>query len=268
MSQKTIKQYGDPAMISEAALGNTFAFKDAAPTASDIGYAPGCIWLDLTNAIAYINTNTAASATWKALSRDGATVAALTVTALTVGASGLASAGAVTPTGGVAAAGGFTATPCGQINTSGYPAIVSTYGTDSTPTTTSVYLVEIFVPCNMTITGVNYLNGTATGNGTVRIGLYTSAGVAIAAALTAATATTGNDAYQAVAFATPYAAVGPAKYLIGFQWSSASDKYNTHISGFTQGFSIAQASATIGVTAISPLPTAVVAGAAVVASLY
>lgn len=176
--------------------------------------------------------------------------------------------GVTTPTGGIAAAGGFSATPCGQINTGGYPAIVSTYGTDSTPTTTSVYVVEIFVPCNMTITGVNYLNGSAVGNGTVRIGLYTSAGVAIAAALTAATTTAGIDSYQAVAFATPYAAVGPAKYLIGFQFSSGTDRYNTHISGFTQGFGIAQASATVGVTAISPVPTAVVAGAAVVASLY
>lgn len=176
--------------------------------------------------------------------------------------------GVLTPTGGIAAAGGFSATPCGQINTGGYPAIVSTYGTDSTPVTTTVYVVEIFVPCNMTIVGVNYLNGSAVGNGTVRIGLYTSAGVAIAAALTAATTTAGIDSYQAVAFATPYAAVGPAKYLIGFQFSSGTDRYNTHISGFTQGFGIAQASATVGVTAISPVPTAVVAGAAVVASLY
>lgn len=234
---------------------------DGTPTASAVGYCPGCTAIDRTNGRMYYNTGTLAAATWTRF--DQGTIGG------TPNFSGnVTVSGTFGPTGGITAAGGFSATPCGQIHTGGYPAIVSTYGTDATPVTTTVYVVEIFIPCNMTIVGVNFLNGSATGNGTVRIGLYTSAGVAIAAALTAATATTGNDAYQAVAFAAPYAAVGPAKYLIGFQWSSGSDRYNTHISGFTQGFGIAQASATVGVTAISPVPTAVVAGAAVVASLY
>lgn len=252
-------------LLDEGMLG----YFAGVPTASISGYGKGAIAIDYTNGNWYRNTGSKTSATWTLQTGTitTQTITNLTTTTLVVGGTESV-AGVLTPTGGVAAAGGFTATPCGQINTSGYPAIVSTYGTDSTPTTTSVYVVEIFIPCNMTITGVNYLNGTAVGNGTVRIGLYTSAGVAIAAALTAATTTAGIDSYQAVAFATPYAAVGPAKYLIGFQFSSATDRYNTHVSGFTQGFSIAQASATIGVTTISPLPTAVVAGAAVVASLY
>lgn len=268
------------ASILQAALAS-------APTASATNFQPGATWQDLTNAVNYINTGTKTAATWKAFARDGGTTAVMTITTLTATtatvttmagtpnfsgavtmATTLAVTGVITPTGGVAAAGGFTATPCGQINTSGYPAIVSTYGTDTAPTTTTVYVTEIFVPCNMTIVGVRFLNGSATANGNVTIGLYTSAGVAIAAALTAATATSGNDAYQAVPFAVAYAAVGPAKYLIGFQWSSATDRYNTHTAGFFQEFTISQASATIGVTAISPVPTGYVTAAAVVASLY
>lgn len=173
--------------------------------------------------------------------------------------------GAVTPTGGVAAAGGFSATPCGQIHTGGYPAIAATSGSELTPTTTTVYTVEIFIPCNMTITGVRVFNGGAV-NGNITVGLYTSAGVAIAAALSAATAGSGTDAYQSIPFAAPYAAVGPAKYLIGFQYSDGAHRPNCHLIG--TGFGIAQASATIGVTAISPLPTAFVATTQPMASLY
>jgi len=173
--------------------------------------------------------------------------------------------GAITPTGGVAAAGGFSATPCGQIHTGGAPATAAADGSELTPTTTSVYTVEIFVPCNMTLTGVRHFNGSdVTGN--ITVALYTSAGVAIAAAVSAATAGSGTDAYQSIPFATPYAAVGPAKYLIGFQYSSASARPNCHLIG--TAFGIVQASATIGVTAISPLPTAFVATTQPIASLY
>ncbi len=85
MSQKFFKQYGDYGALADPALGNTFAWNAGAPTNTDIGYAPGCIWLDITNAVAYINTNTAASATWVKLAYSGETIAALTVTALTYG---------------------------------------------------------------------------------------------------------------------------------------------------------------------------------------
>lgn len=272
MSKLYEPAFSDPlgSLIRPAVVGNVLARAAGAPSNSTAGYAKGCIYEDSTNGVIYINTGSLTSSTWVILAQSGGTVAALTITTATIpnfsGAE--AHAGVITPTGGIAAAGGFSVTPCGQIHTSGYPAIVSTYGTDATPVTTTVYVVEIFVPCNMTIVGVRYLNGSAVGNGTVTIGLYTSAGVAIAAALTAATTTAGIDSYQSVPFATPYAALGPAKYLIGFQFSSGTDRYNTHISGFTNGFGIAQASATIGVTAISPVPTAVVAGASVVAGLY
>ncbi len=214
-------------------------------------------------------TATASKALVLGASKEIATVTSATITTATipnfVGAE--SHAGVITPVAGVAAAGGFTATPAGLLNTQGYVPIVNTYGTDTTPTTTSVYVTEIFVPCNMTLVGVTYLNGSAVTNGTVRIGLYTSAGVAIAGALTAATATAGIDSYQKVPFAVAYEAVGPARYLIGFQWSSATDRFNCHPFG-SAAYSIVQASATVGTTTISPLPTAFVTGAAVVASLY
>jgi hypothetical protein len=212
-------------------------------------------------AIAFFKSIQTATATfvWRLMGSEGVTGVTMTQ------AGNLAVTGVTTPTGGVAAAGGFSATPCGMIHTGGYPAIISTSGTELTPTTTSVYVGEIFIPCNMTITGVNHFNGSAV-TGNVTVGLYTSAGVAIAGALSAATAGSGADAYQAIPFATPYAALGPAKYLLGFQYSSASARPNCHLIGTV--FSLAQASATIGVTAISPVPTAFTATTFPMASLY
>lgn len=141
----------------------------------------------------------------------------------------LAVTGAITPTGGVAAAGGFTARPV-NLHTGGVPAVVATDGNNSTPSITETYCSEIFVPCNMTITGVKLFNGSdVTGN--VTVALATSAGATIAAAKSASTAGSGTDAYQNIPFATPYAAVGPATYYIQVQYSSATARFNTHTIG-------------------------------------
>lgn len=172
---------------------------------------------------------------------------------------------AITPTAGVAAAAGSSAGPAGMIHTGGSPASAATDGVELTPTTTTVYTVEIFIPCNMTVTGVRVFNGGAV-DGNITVGLYTAAGVAIGAALSAATAGSGTDAYQSIPFAAPYAAVGPAKYLIGFQYSNGAHRPNCHVIG--TAFGIAQASATVGVTAISPLPTEFVTATQPIASLY
>lgn len=113
------------------------------------------------------------------------------------------------------------------IATGGYPAIISTSGTDSTPVVTETYVTEIYVPVNMTITGVALFNGSnVTGN--VTVGLATAAGAPIAAAKSASTAGSGVDAYQLVPFAAPYAATGPARYYIQTQYDSGTARYNTH----------------------------------------
>jgi hypothetical protein len=171
-------------------------------------------------------------------STRGVTATANEVNALAGSSAGVAvaskaivadSSGRIVPTYGITAGGGFTARPV-AIHTGGVPAVVSTDGNNSTPVITETYWSEVFVPCNMTITGVKVFNGSdVTGN--VRISLATSAGAPIAAALTASTAGSGTDAYQTIAFAAPYAAIGPATYYIGVQYSSGTARYNTHTIG-------------------------------------
>lgn len=172
--------------------------------------------------------------------------------------------GAITPTGGVAAAGGFSASPR-SIHTGDQPAVATTDGTNATPSTTETYVSEVFVPCNMTITGIALFNGSdVTGN--VTVGLADSTGAPIAAAKSASTAGSGTDAYQRIPFATPYAAKGPAIYFIQVQYNSATARYNTHTLG-NHGV-LVQTAQSYGTFASFTPPTTFVTAVGNIASLY
>jgi hypothetical protein len=134
--------------------------------------------------------------------------------------------GAVTPTGGTTVSSG-TAPTVFHAGGAFYPSVTS--GNDSTAVNTETYIIEVFIPVNTTLTGVSWM-GLATSTGNVQFSLATSAGVPIAAAQTASTATAGTANYQTAAFVTPYAAIGPAKYLILMQ-NSGSNHYRAHTIG-------------------------------------
>lgn len=173
-------------------------------------------------------------------------------------------AGIITPTGGVAAAGGFSVSPRSLWIGSSAPA-VSTDFNNSTPVTTETYVSEIFVPCNMTVVGVALFNGTdVTGN--VTVGLATSAGAPITAAKSASTAGSGTDAIQLIPFAAPYAALGPATYYIQVQYSSGTARYNTHLLG-KHGV-LVQTSQTYGTLTSFTAPSTFVTAVSNVGGLY
>lgn len=199
-------------------------------------------------------------------SKGIATITTATITTATIPnfAGAESHAGIITPVAGVAAAGGFSASPRGLWVGSTAPQ-VSTDFNNSTPVVTETYVSEIFVPCNMTITGVALFNGSdVTGN--VTVGLATSAGAPIAAAKSASTAGSGTDAIQRVPFASPYAAVGPATYFIQVQYSSGTARYNTHVLG-NHGV-LVQTSQTYGTLASFTPPTVFVTAVSNVAALY
>ncbi len=183
--------------------------------------------------------------------------------AATVGTT-LGVTGVLTPTGGVAAAGGFSLSPRGIWVGQTAPQ-VSTDFNDSTPSTTETYVSEVHVPANCTITGVALFNGTnVTGN--VTVGLADSTGAPIVAAKSASTAGSGTDALQRVPFATPYAAKGPATYFIQVQYDSATARYNTHVIG-NHGV-LVQITQTYGTLASFTPPTTFVSVVSNVAGLY
>lgn len=134
------------------------------------------------------------------------------------------SSGVTHAVGGLAAAGGFSVSPlnigtCGVGHVSG----AGTY-TSQTPVATEVYIAEVFVPSNTTLTGVAVLN-SATISGNMKVGLANSSGVNVATS--ASTAMSGASAYQRVAFTGTYAAVGPATYYVEVFYDNATARPNS-----------------------------------------
>lgn len=176
----------------------------------------------------------------------------------------LTSTGAQVPTGGVGPAAGFT-NSARLLASCGVPAQVSTAGTDSTPVITEVYIAEIFVPANVTVTGVANFNGSVA-SGNLKVGLASSAGAIVATS--ASTAMAGTDAYQLVPFTATYAAKGPATYYILTFIDNTTARVNSHTLAGACGASkqTGQVYAT-GFTTITP-PTTFTTALGPIASLY
>lgn len=173
--------------------------------------------------------------------------------------------GAITPTGGVAAAGGFTVTPR-NCHTGGNPASVSTDFSDYTVVATETIRAEIFVPANMSSTGVAPLNGSAVA-GNVQCWLIDSTGASVAA--TASTAQSGPDTYQRIAWVSgPIALKGPATYWIAMQGNTGggTSKINTHTIGNFGADK--QTATTFGALTVATAPTTFTTALGPVASLY
>lgn len=135
--------------------------------------------------------------------------------------------GVFTPTGGVAAAAGFSNPTVFHSGAAAPEA--GTGGTNASVVTTQTYVCEVFVPVNATLTGVSVLNGTAVA-GNVNVGLANSSGTVVAQSATT-TNQSGTTAYQQVPFTTTYAAKGPAKYFVLLQGSNTSGRFRAHALG-------------------------------------
>lgn len=176
----------------------------------------------------------------------------------------LAVTGAITPTAGIAAAGGFSSAARTIHTGSAAPAALTT-GADTAFDTQVTYFAEVFVPANITVTGVRVLMGTAAGNGNMSVALANSSGTVVASSATTTTSGTSTT-YTQVAFSTTYAAVGPATYWILLQGGNTSDKVRMQAAGpFATGSKTSQTYGTF--TSITPT-TSFTASVGPIASLY
>jgi hypothetical protein len=172
-------------------------------------------------------------------------------------------AGAITPTAGVAAAGGLSV-KANLAHTGGMPARVSTDGTDATPVATEVYIAQVFISANMSVTGVAVMNGSVA-SGNIKVGLADSTGAVVATSVS--TAMSGTDAYQRIAFTAPFSAVGPATYYVLEFVDNNTARINCHTFGdFGASKQTGQTYAT-GFTTITP-PTTFTTALGPIASLY
>jgi len=141
-------------------------------------------------------------------------------------------------------------------------------GTDTTPVSGTTYWSEVWLPVNMTVTGVSTLNGSAAAN-SVNVAIYAGAnGSALANSALAGTAEAGTNVFQDVAFTGTYAAVGPARYYIGIQYNGTSARFRTIATLTFVDVLTTSATGTFGTFPALTVPTTFTAGVGPVACLY
>ena len=147
-------------------------------------------------------------------------------------------------------------------HTGGKPAMLDSEGNDTTPVVTETYLAEVYVPDNVTVTGIAVLNGSAV-DGNLCVGLYDASGLKLAQS--AETAQADIDTYQRVPFAAAIAVV-PGTYYVAVQCDDTDARINTHIFGnFGAGKLTSQ---TFGTMPAATMPTTFTTALGPIASLY
>ncbi len=132
----------------------------------------------------------------------------------------VSTAGATTTAGSATITGGIVAS-AGQWVNYGRPMNGLTDGTDVTPGATTVYMSQIFVRANATLTGIKLNNAATCATNKWIVALFDSSGAVVANSDLAGTTCSGTDALQTIAFTGTYAAVGPGVYWIGLYSNGA-----------------------------------------------
>lgn len=141
--------------------------------------------------------------------------------------------------------------------------------TSATPSATVVYMSQIWVPHNQTITGIAILNAATVGTNKYIVALFDSTGAVLANSSTAGVTTSGASAFQKVAFTAPYTALGPKTYWIGMYMNGTTDRYYAIPTlGQMGGLAGSVSAQTFGTVAAVTLPTTFTADVGPVAYLY
>lgn len=154
-------------------------------------------------------------------SKGVATITSATITTLT----STDIAGGPTFSAGVGAGGGGSVSPR-LIWTGGHQPYDSSDGSNSTPAATETYIAEVFIPCNMTITGIAVFNGSVA-SGNMKVCLADETGAPVSAATSASTAMSGTSTLQRIPFAVAYAAKGPRTMYVLLQIDNNTARYRT-----------------------------------------
>lgn len=179
--------------------------------------------------------------------------------------------GALTVVGTLTASAGMVATGRSRYSTIPIGAVAyGSLGTDGVMVAGTIYVADIFIPRNITLTGIGMLQGTTSATDKYIYALFGSAGGAalVTTALAGVVADGGTDAFQEIAFTATYAAIGPARYFIGIQCNGTSTKNRkvaaaTYIDVLSKSYT--GAFGTIGALTV---PTTFVATTAPIAYVY
>lgn len=196
---------------------------------------------------------------------SGSYVAKMTLTTggnMTV-AGTLTSTGIFTPTAGIASS-AATKTIWSSWNPG-----VATNATSTTPSATVVYMTQIWVPHNETMTGIAILNAATVGTNKYVVALFDSTGAVVANSALAGVLTTGASVWQKVAFTGTYAATGPKTYWVGVYVNGTTDRfYSVPAFGAMGGLAGSVSAQTFGTVAAVTLPTTFTADLGPVSYIY
>lgn len=146
---------------------------------------------------------------------------------------------------------------------------VATNATSATPSATVVYMTQIFVPVNTTLTGAAVLNAATVGTNKWIYALFDDTGAAVANTALAGVTTSGASVFQKIAFTGTYAAKGPRTYWVGAYMNGTTDRYYAIPTvGQAGGLAGSVSTQTFGTVATVTLPTTFTADVAPVAYVY
>lgn len=134
--------------------------------------------------------------------------------------------------------------------------------TNTTPISTNTYIARVFIPVNMTLTGISVLNGSVS-SGSIQVAIANHAGAILGqSASTSQTAA----AYQKVPFIASATITGPAEYWLEEQIDNGTGRIQTHTIG---NFGTLAVSSTYGTFPTSGItPTGFTAGVGPIADTY
>lgn len=118
---------------------------------------------------------------------------------------------------------------------------------------TTVYLSQLYLPVNSTLTGINVESATPCGTNKFIVALFTSAGIPVATSALAGQICAGTSAWQQIPFTSTYAAKVGA-YWVGMYMDGTTDHYYALPPGASAaglaGSSTGQAFGTVGTVAV------------------
>ena len=150
------------------------------------------------------------------------------------------------------------------------PPLAVDTGTDTACADGTTFVSEIFVPHNMTLTGISYLIGSVGGTDKVYAAIWSNAGVLLGnSVLTDGGATVGTTAtLQNLDLTVPLELAGPAVYFVGIAANGNTAKIRTHVLGVHRTNGVTQTHGTIITLDVATDLTGFVTGKGPYATLY
>lgn len=176
-------------------------------------------------------------------------------------------AGTLGVTGATTLTGGITVT-APRTNWYGWSPPSLTTGTSTTPSATVVYLSQVWIPINATLTGIKVNNGATVGTNKWIVALFNASGAAVANSALAGTLSSGPDGWQTIAFTGTYAAK-TGMYWIALYADGVTDRFRSvPAAGQYAGLTGSVSAQTFGTIASITPPTTFTADVGPVAFTY